>query len=66
VSEKTSEKTSEKVLQHIASNPYATIRELAERVGKEPRTIERALTKLKDTGSIKRIGSDKEGYWEIL
>ncbi|NRB82150.1 MAG: filamentation induced by cAMP protein fic, partial [Saccharospirillaceae bacterium] len=42
-----------------------TRQQLAQIVSKEIRTIARALAKLQQTGKIKRVGSDKIGYWEV-
>jgi predicted HTH transcriptional regulator len=39
---------------------------LAMKVGKTIRTIQRALDKLSEEERIKRIGSSKTGYWEVL
>lgn len=33
--------------------------------GKDLRTISRAISKLQQTNQLKRIGSDKTGYWEV-
>jgi predicted HTH transcriptional regulator len=30
------------------------------------RTVARELKRLRDTGVIKRIGSDRSGYWEVV
>jgi predicted HTH transcriptional regulator len=29
-------------------------------------TVKRGIKKLKEEGKIKRVGSDKTGYWEII
>ncbi len=33
---------------------------------RDVRTIGRAIKKLQDSGRLKRNGSDKTGYWEIM
>jgi len=65
-SEKTSEKTSEKILELINKNSVITIRELSESIGISSRSIERNIKKLQHNNKLKRIGSKKGGYWEII
>lgn len=50
----------------LSANPALTRQQLANTIGKDLRTIGRALAKLQQEGSIKRIGSDKTGHWEVL
>ena len=66
MSEKTSEKTSEKILNIISTNSGITIHELSIRIGITPRSVERSLKKLQNTGQLKRIGPDKGGHWKVL
>jgi len=54
-----------KIMQHLKQNPKANYRELADKTGYSTATIKRHIQELKKTGIIKRIGSDKTGYWEI-
>ncbi len=54
------------ILPTIKANPKVTIDELAALAGTSRRTITRDLEKLKQQGKIRRIGSDKSGYWETL
>jgi len=54
------------ILNSIKSNKYITINEMSEILGKDRRTISRALAKLTKDEKIKRIGSKKTGHWEIL
>lgn len=63
VSEEMSE---ENILALIKNNPEITIPEIAQRLNKTPRTIERQMQNLKKMGVLIRIGSRKAGYWEIL
>lgn len=60
------EKTDNRILSLITNNKEVTIKELAVLAGKSTRTVARAIKKLKDNDKIKRIGSDKTGYWEVL
>jgi len=38
---------------------------MANLLGKDIRTIGRAIKKLQESGALKRVGSDKTGYWEL-
>ncbi len=51
------------VLKIITSNPYATYQEIADKIDKTSKTIQRTLASLKDRGLISRVGSDKTGHW---
>ena len=62
----TLKKTSEKILGLIINDPNITIKELSEFLGVTSRSIERNMDKLKKQGKIKRIGSNKVGYWKII
>lgn len=59
-------KTPEAILTLLMANPELTRQQLAEVIGKDIRTIGRALAKLQQTGKIKRVGSDKTGHGERL
>jgi Fic family protein len=56
-------KTEEAVLNVVTNNPYATYREIASKIDKTPKTVQRALASLKERGLISRVGSDKTGHW---
>lgn len=58
-------KSTDAILALLAANPELTRQQLADTIGKDIRTIGRALTKLQQAGKVKRIGSDKNGYWEV-
>ncbi|MDR0741348.1 MAG: Fic family protein [Rickettsiales bacterium] len=59
-------KTSDALLAVLRGNPYATYDDLAKSIGKDRKTIARAIAALKDKKIIERVGSDKTGYWKIL
>ena len=65
-SEKMSEKMSEKIILIIRKNQKASAAEIAEKLGKSSRTIERKISELKKNNRIKRIGPDKGGYWKVI
>ena len=53
------------ILKLIKSNTNIRIEDMVLYSKKSRRTVVRALTSLKDKKLIKRIGSDKSGYWQI-
>jgi Fic family protein len=57
--------TEQSVLNVITANPYANYREIAEKISKTPKTVQRTIANLKERGLIVRKGSDKTGHWEV-
>ncbi len=47
-------------------NPNMTREDLARALAKSPSTIKGHIAKLKGAGRLKRIGSDRNGYWEVI
>lgn len=54
------------MLAYLRENPSLTIDELAINLQKNRSTIIRNLETLKIMGYIKRMGSDKSGYWKVI
>jgi len=54
------------ILNAIADNPNITILGLSEAIGLSISGIRKNLSKLKEKGILRRVGSDKSGYWEII
>ncbi len=54
------------ILVNIKDNKYLTIPELTKITNKSEITVYRHLDSLMKQSMIKRIGSRKNGYWEIL
>lgn len=54
-----------KVLNVIRRDPAVTAKQLHAELGISERKISRIIQKLKKSGQIKRVGSDRKGYWEI-
>ncbi len=54
------------VLEAIRENPRATREGLCKTLGKSESTIYREIAELKARGIIRRIGGNKDGYWEVL
>ena len=55
-----------KILNNIKENPNITTQELSKKVGISDRKIKDNIKKLKENNLLKRIGSPKGGYWEII
>ncbi|ASR42060.1 hypothetical protein BEN78_00145 [Xanthomonas citri pv. mangiferaeindicae] len=63
---KTPGKTPDRILGLLADTPTLSIPELAARLGKSERAIERAIRTLRDAGRLARIGPAKGGRWQVL
>ncbi|MBQ7265959.1 MAG: winged helix-turn-helix transcriptional regulator [Firmicutes bacterium] len=55
-----------KIYMLLKEDPTQTRDDLAKKIGKTQRTVQRALDKLSAEGKIQRIGSAKKGYWEVF
>jgi ATP-dependent DNA helicase RecG len=56
----------QKLLNLIKGNKFITRIEIAEKLGIMPYTAKEYLAKLKKEKRLKRVGSDRSGYWEII
>ena len=54
------------VLNLLKENPMRSREEMAGIMGKTVRTVQRALDKLSGEGRIRRIGTARAGYWEVV
>lgn len=54
------------ILSLIREKPTISTREASEKMNVTTRTIQRSLAILKANGKIKRIGTQRRGYWKIL
>lgn len=59
-------KTPDAIITLLKANPELTRQQLADVIGKDLRTIGRALAKLQQAGKLKRVGSAKAGHWRVL
>jgi len=50
----------------VQENPNITTPQMAKRLSVDVRTVKRDLGKLRQEGTICRVGSDKSGHWAIL
>lgn len=53
----------DKIIKLITNNPAISINDIAKKTGISKRNCERIMAKLKETGTIKRSGSSRSGYW---
>lgn len=54
------------ILNAIAEEPNITQKNMSIKTGLSIRTVSREIRKLRDSGVIRRVGSDRAGYWEIV
>ncbi|MBR2588049.1 MAG: HTH domain-containing protein [Bacilli bacterium] len=50
----------------MINNKYITQNTIAEKLNVNVRTIKRNFKVLIDNNIIERVGSDKNGYWEVI
>ena len=63
----TRKKTTDKIIEIIKKNPKITAPQIAMELGISTRGVEKNLRQLRESGSLKRIGSPTfGGYWEIV
>lgn len=62
----TKENREQDILNVIRRNKYSTRESIAEELGVSTATVGRELQKLQKLVLIKRVGSNKNGYWEII
>ena len=58
--------TCEKIIEQISNNSRVTMTDLANLTGYSRRWVAQTIKRLQEQNIIKRIGSDKSGYWEII
>ena len=63
----TRKRTSDKIIEMIKKDPKITAPQIAMELGISTRGVEKNLRQLRESGSLKRIGSPTfGGYWEIV
>ena len=55
-----------KILGLIRSDRHMSAKRFAEEIGASPRQVERILAGLKDRVIIRRVGANRNGYWEVI
>lgn len=58
--------TEREVLECIKENGEFSAEQIAEKIKRGKRTVERAIKSLKEHGVIERVGSDKAGRWKVV
>jgi len=54
------------ILKEIFANRFITIQALSKKIKINARNTKNNISKLKAMGLLRRIGSDKNGYWEVV
>jgi len=54
------------IKESLNADPFITYTELADILQVSPSSIARKMKSLQDSGEIKRVGADKNGYWDVL
>lgn len=57
--------TSQKIIELIRNNKNITMQEMANVLGLNKRSVATNIKKLQEHGLIRRVGANKNGYWEI-
>ena len=63
---KTTEKTAEKIVRLMKENPQITNKELADACGITEDGVYWNTKKLRKNNTIRRVGGDKGGHWEVI
>jgi len=58
--------TAKAIYYHIKDNPNISRSELVKLTGISPKNVQKHINRLKELGLIRRIGSTRLGYWEII
>lgn len=59
-------KNAKKLMELISENPNISAVSASEKLNISKRQTERLFAQLKENNLIKRVGTDKTGYWEII
>ena len=59
-------KNQQTIIDEVKKNPFVTQEVLSEIIGITIPNINRNMKKLQEQSIIKRVGADKNGYWEII
>lgn len=66
VDRKGRQNSQEEILRLIREDRYVTTAKMAETIGIHRSAVAKHLKKLRETGTVRRVGSDKGGWWEII
>ncbi|MBF0433592.1 MAG: HTH domain-containing protein [Fibrobacteria bacterium] len=56
---------SERIAKLVRENPKVSITEMSKKLKISTTAIEKTLKKMRESGTIKRIGKPKSGYWKL-
>lgn len=56
----------QRILDYLKSNPEKTQKDMGKELNISLRTIQRAITQLKNKGCIERLGGKRFGHWKVL
>lgn len=56
----------QKIIEAIKENPYITQDELSQKIGIARKNIISNMKKLQEKNIIRRVGADKNGWWEVM
>ena len=59
-------KTQSAIIKVLLKDNRTTYEDLARTIGVDRTTIRRNIAVLKEKGAIRRVGEDKNGYWQVL
>ena len=54
------------IKENLKADPFITYAELADLLQISPSSIARKIKALQESGEIRRVGADKNGYWDVL
>lgn len=66
VTDKVTGKSEDKLLALVKENPSITIPEMMRRMSLSDSGVRKILRKLQHQGQLRRVGANKNGYWEIV
>ena len=66
VADKVANKSAQKVMMLLYENGHLTRDELSKRTGLSLGGIKKILSSLREKGLIRRVGSNKTGYWKVI
>ena len=61
-----SESLGVQIKRSLSADPYVTYEELADILQVSPSSIARKMKELQVAGEIRRVGADKNGWWDVL
>jgi ATP-dependent DNA helicase RecG len=56
----------DKICAQLKVNPNLSYDEIAEKLSISRRTVSRDMKELQESGKIKRVGNNRNGYWEVV